>query len=257
MRLAVFLFFPSVVLAQQSVSTSASCSPIAPHNLGSITINCPGMSKERGDKMLAILNKIQINQLDPDLVMKKLDEIQAGVEDIRKQEQFSSMLTPGNEPTPENSCTGRTLPDSVLLLAGNAANYITKMPNTIIQIREDKMLWIDRIDGKIAVSAKLFSSDRKIVAELDKNQFFINPNNYFRKEISPDGHSLIVYDQEDVQVLNVKFLNPNTVAFLGVIRHPIGILQISKTEGFFSKFSPCISGSPVDFLFNDLPAVLE
>lgn len=85
MRLVVFLFFSSLALAQQSATTSAPCSPITPYNTGSITINCPGMSQERSRKMLAILNRILANQLDPDLVMVKLDEIQQGVSAIESE----------------------------------------------------------------------------------------------------------------------------------------------------------------------------
>jgi hypothetical protein len=37
-------------------------------------MNC-GIAKEQGEKMLAILIKVLANQIDPDAVMKKLDEI--------------------------------------------------------------------------------------------------------------------------------------------------------------------------------------
>ena len=84
MRLVAFLFFSSLALAQQPASTSGSCSPIAPANTGSITINCPGMSKEQGDKMLAILNKILANQLDPNVVLAKLDEIEKDVKGLKR-----------------------------------------------------------------------------------------------------------------------------------------------------------------------------
>jgi Skp family chaperone for outer membrane proteins len=85
MKLAAMLFFSFLTFAQQSATTSAPCSPIAPENTGTITINCPGMSKEQGQKMLAILNKIQANQLDPDVVMTKLDEIRSGVSSIKSE----------------------------------------------------------------------------------------------------------------------------------------------------------------------------
>lgn len=85
MKLAAVLLFPAVVLAQQSATTSAPCSPIAPDNTGTITITCPGMSKEQWQKMFAILNKIRTNQLDPDVVMTKLDEIRTGVSSIKSE----------------------------------------------------------------------------------------------------------------------------------------------------------------------------
>jgi hypothetical protein len=85
MKLLVLLLFSSVAVAQQSATTSAPCSPITPNNTGSITINCPGVSKEDGRKMLAILNRILANQINPDLVMVKLDEIQQGVSSIETE----------------------------------------------------------------------------------------------------------------------------------------------------------------------------
>ncbi len=75
MRMIVLVLFSSLGIAQQSATTSGPCSPIAPNNSGSITINCPGMSKEQGQKLIDILNKILKDQLDPNVVMKKLDEI--------------------------------------------------------------------------------------------------------------------------------------------------------------------------------------
>ncbi len=75
MKLVVVLLLSSCGFAQQSSTTSGPCSPIAPNNSGSITINCPGMSKEQGKKMIDILNKILKNQIDPSVVMEKLDEI--------------------------------------------------------------------------------------------------------------------------------------------------------------------------------------
>jgi hypothetical protein len=83
MRIIVLLLFSSLGFAQQSATTSGPCSPIAPNNTGAITINCPGMSKQQGQKMIDILNKILKDQLDPNVVLTKLDEIQTGVSSIR------------------------------------------------------------------------------------------------------------------------------------------------------------------------------
>lgn len=69
------LLLSSLTLAQQSATTSAPCSPIAPDNTGTITIKCPGMPKEQWQTLLSILNKIQANQVNPDLVMSRLDQL--------------------------------------------------------------------------------------------------------------------------------------------------------------------------------------
>src|SRR5258708_16779170 len=54
--------------------TIGTCSPAVTGSQNTFTINC-GIDKKQGQKMLDILNKILANQLDPDAVMAKLDEI--------------------------------------------------------------------------------------------------------------------------------------------------------------------------------------
>lgn len=55
--------------------TAGACSPAISGNNNQVSINCPGMSKAQAEKMSSILNKILANQIDPTLVMAKLDEI--------------------------------------------------------------------------------------------------------------------------------------------------------------------------------------
>lgn len=62
--------------------TSGPCSPAVTGSSNQFTINCQGVGKEQGAQFLEILNKIVNNQLDPKLVMAKLDEIQKGVSNI-------------------------------------------------------------------------------------------------------------------------------------------------------------------------------
>jgi len=54
--------------------TTGACSPAVTGSKNTFTIKC-GVDKKQGQKMLDILNKILANQLDPDAVMAKLDEI--------------------------------------------------------------------------------------------------------------------------------------------------------------------------------------
>lgn len=83
-KLTGFLILaPTLVYAQQTATTSGSCSPIAPNNSGTITIQCGGISTKLGNQLVAILNRIAKNQLDPDAVMAKLDEIQRGITEIK------------------------------------------------------------------------------------------------------------------------------------------------------------------------------
>ena len=54
--------------------TAGACSPAVTGSNNAFTIHC-AINKEQGQKMLVILNKILSNQMDPDAVMAKLDEI--------------------------------------------------------------------------------------------------------------------------------------------------------------------------------------
>jgi hypothetical protein len=73
--LLLIVLLPGIALSGQSDTTSGPCSPIAPNNSGSITINCPGISKQQGEQILKLLNKIFAEKLDMNAVMSKLDEI--------------------------------------------------------------------------------------------------------------------------------------------------------------------------------------
>jgi hypothetical protein len=55
--------------------TTGACSPAISGNNNQVSINCQGISKDQAAKMTSILNKILANQIDPDAVMAKLDEI--------------------------------------------------------------------------------------------------------------------------------------------------------------------------------------
>ena len=66
--------------------TSGPCSPAVTGSGNQFTINCPGISKQQGSELLMILNKVAKNQLDPKLVMAKLDEIQNGIKQLRDRD---------------------------------------------------------------------------------------------------------------------------------------------------------------------------
>jgi len=64
-----------------AAETRGSCSPANSGDNNMFNITC-GIGKEQGDRMLSILNRILSNQLDPNLVMAKLDEM---AEALKKQ----------------------------------------------------------------------------------------------------------------------------------------------------------------------------
>lgn len=79
---AIFLL-PMITSAQQTSTTSGPCSPIAPNNSGTITIQCGGISSKLANQLLEMMNRIAKDR-DPDAIMKKLDNILKGVNEIRE-----------------------------------------------------------------------------------------------------------------------------------------------------------------------------
>jgi hypothetical protein len=72
------LIFGGPVIGQTTTGaaeTKGKCSPAVTGNSNKLTINCSGVTKEQLDRMSEILNKILFNQLNPQDVMAKLDEI--------------------------------------------------------------------------------------------------------------------------------------------------------------------------------------
>src|ERR1700719_873872 len=82
----LFLFCP-FAFSQQTKSGNAvsigACSPANSGNNNIFTINC-GIGQTQGKKMLDILNRILANQLDPDKVMTKLDDIKHDMDVLKE-----------------------------------------------------------------------------------------------------------------------------------------------------------------------------
>jgi hypothetical protein len=109
--------------------------------------------------------------------------------------------------------------EALAIFLGNTVFYASKFPPIILRVGGQDILVINKKNNAVTISAKFYSRDKKIVAELKENKFFINPNNYFRVEY-PDESSLIVYDQEGIQILNVDYLNKTAIKLLGTIYIP-------------------------------------
>ncbi|SRR5216684_702009 len=164
-----------------------------------------------------------------------------------EETEYHGLLKPADEPMPDNPC--REIPSNALtIFLGNSAAYSSKSPHTVIEIKGKPVLSFERIGQEIAVNAQVFSKDGRIVAEIKRNEFFINPNNYFRRE-RPDAHSLRVFDQTGRNVLDVRFINQRAIRFLGIFNHPVHEVLISQTEGFF-KNTVCMGENGKDFVFD-------
>ena len=150
---------------------------------------------------------------------------------------LEGVLIPGNGPTPSHPCQAqfqsviqnrniKLSDDAVTIQYGNSAALLDKkLKFTLIRAGTDDLLSITKTPDGISVSAKVFSSDSRIIAQIIENRFHINPNNYFRIE-RPDPHTLTVYDQQANRVLHVEFINKHVIKAGGVFHHVSGSLIV-------------------------------
>ncbi len=134
------------------------------------------------------------------------------------EEPTHGFLLPANDPMPENPC-GQFPASALALYLGNSVAYATSFPYTVLRVDRHDRFSIDRTTDGVSVSLDVFSDDGKIVAEISKNEFTINPNNFFKRE-RPDKHTLIVYDQKKQKVLSIRYLNQSAVKILGIFYYP-------------------------------------
>lgn|GEM_PF-2845955 len=131
--------------------------------------------------------------------------------------ELHGLLIPANEFTPPNPCF--SAPGNFLAIyLGNAIAF-TRQQQVSIKAQGQDILSISKVEGGIDFSARVISADNQVVAQINNNELFINPSNYFRSA-RPNWHSLIITDPQGEEVLNVYYLNPWTVRVLGRFYSP-------------------------------------
>jgi hypothetical protein len=148
------------------------------------------------------------------------------------------VLVPGSDPTPANNC-GETSKQDVLVFIGDASVadvvVVNSFPNVVLAqstllgsqddgfaiggvgVNPNTLLPILSLDrdsaGHLVAMLTIRSADQRVIAKLDRHGFVINRNNYLDLETTPS--SLSVTDEFGGEVLNVKYLNPNSIVVSG------------------------------------------
>lgn len=135
------------------------------------------------------------------------------------ESETSGVLRPASDPNPltPHNCSPDS-PNDLAVFYGGGVAYSTFNPLTIVEIAGKELLSVERVNGNLLISAEIYDVYGKIIAEIKNNEFTINQNNFFRRE-RPDKSTLIVYDQYNVEVLNIRYLNPSAIKVLGTFRY--------------------------------------
>jgi hypothetical protein len=142
--------------------------------------------------------------------------------------ELHGLLIPANDPRPILKCPFDVSEDVVVLLG--SFTLATKKEFTGVEIYGQKLLSLKKTDAGITVSARVISSNNKVVAQITDNEFYVNPSQYFRMERAEDWHTLRVIDGEGAQVLYVRYMNPTTIKVLGSFYTPNGPATIVTEE---------------------------
>jgi hypothetical protein len=155
------------------------------------------------------------------------------------EDRFTGPLTPANDPFPQISdelFSPTNFPPSSIFIFAGGGMYVTdkNLPFTLIRaggISTGKdLITLQWIKSGAAISGEFFGKNGDIVAVIETNNFVVNKLNYLTKE-TPDRHTLIVRDQQNVEVLNLRYLNPRAFSLTGTIRLPnLEDVTITKTN---------------------------
>jgi hypothetical protein len=107
--------------------------------------------------------------------------------------------------------------DALRVYLGGNAGISTSDEVKVLSIKGVDLIELRRTPKGLAINAKTFSEDGKIIAEIVDNRFYVNPNNFFRLDRA-DSHSLAIYDVRDRKVLDIKYINSHSLQILGVFR---------------------------------------
>jgi hypothetical protein len=140
---------------------------------------------------------------------------------IERRVTLEGTLLPGQQPDPSSAC--RTFPpNSVRMYLGDVVFAVVgNAPTIALTIGGKEFISLQRSPSGVAVYARAWSADGRLVAEIRGNDFSVNPNNYFRLERIEDNQ-LNVYDQQGGLALKVDVVNENAIRIGGIFNPKMG-----------------------------------
>jgi hypothetical protein len=164
---------------------------------------------------------------------------------------IQGLLVPDDEPDPPGPAPCPVLPSGALkVFLGKSVAWSLADEVTILRIKGIDVLSLTRTPNGMAIQAKTFSEDGRLVAEIVDNRFYINPDNFFLMK-KPDAHSLVVYDKQGRKVLNLRYLNPHSVTILGIFQVLGSLPVVITADAFLAEGSQmtnsCIGGGRLLF----------
>jgi hypothetical protein len=128
--------------------------------------------------------------------------------------------------------------DAVALYRGNTVSVVTEFPHVIFRVHGEDVLALDPDASGLLISFTAFDDGCNVVGRLNRTVFTaINSASHVER---PSASNLAVFDDRDTKVLDVQFLNPQTIKILGILRFPGNdpIVITEKYLGIGGSISP-------------------
>ena len=119
---------------------------------------------------------------------------------IELTDYIEGQLTPDSLPTPaDNKCAAEEVPATATrVLLGNSGAVALTYPFVPLRVDGTRIITIQRTKQGVLVSAKLFDSHGQLAAQIVDNHFFVNVKGAAHLEISPNHHSLKIFDGDSI-----------------------------------------------------------
>lgn len=162
-------------------------------------------------------------------------------------------LEPASDPM-TNIPFGNLPRGTFLIIYGSSAAYTRKFPASLLRVGNEDNLTLNKDNkGRITLTGEIFGADHRIIARIDKNNFRVNPNNYF--QVENDKHTLTVIDQQNREVLFLRYMNRHDIRlraylYFPGLAQPVIITNTSTTiPGLVQTYENCDEIGPNSSVF--------
>jgi hypothetical protein len=161
------------------------------------------------------------------------------------------VLEPGNEKAEDRKCDPPTS-EAVALYIGPHTFYIHQFPQRIITIAHKDILTLNKVgDNLVITTLRLYPEVGDIFARIDENGFWISPN---IRKVHPNTHTLIIYDGNDDEALNINYANTRVVFINGIFRYKgkmaLFMPHWSKMDGISGPGGACSRDATFGTIFD-------
>ncbi|MBI4572114.1 MAG: hypothetical protein HY713_02360 [candidate division NC10 bacterium] len=136
----------------------------------------------------------------------------------------------------------------LVVYLGGFAGVAQQFPHTVLNVKgQNRVVLNRRPDGSLGLSLDVLGQDGRLITRIHNGEFVINQSNFLQMKRA-DRSSLRVVDQFGLEVLKIRYLNPQAVRIDAVLRYPGS--QPIRFSGSEIGAGFCSRGNDADIVIN-------